>query len=132
MLVIGILGLLAAALAAWFAYPAWKAYRAKPDLRLVINQGPPTSALVMFRLQNEGDGAAADWIVTIETSRGRFIPMGSGDVQGWSDRQTPPGWTTTWLSGGPSDAIGPGLHREFPVAPSSGRMASASTTRNGQ
>jgi hypothetical protein len=62
--------------------------------------------------------AAADWIVTIESSRGRFIPMDKG-VEGWSDRQAPPGWTTRWLWGGPNDSIGPGLHREFPVAPSS-------------
>jgi hypothetical protein len=66
MLIIGVLGLIAAALAAWFAYSAWKAYRAKRICDSWSTKDRRRARWVMFRFQNDGDGAAAHWIVTID------------------------------------------------------------------
>jgi hypothetical protein len=117
MLVIGVLGLIAASLAAWFAYPAWKAYRAKPNLRLMILPGPRTSAQFYVRLVNEGDGAAVDWIAQIIMPRDRRFMPRDFPLDGWDDREVPAGWAGTWMSRGADDSIGPGLHREFLASP---------------
>jgi hypothetical protein len=110
--VLPLAGVIAASLAAVFAYPTLRQYRAKPDLRLVIEKGPATSAWVIVRLHNSGSGATSDWKVRMVTEQGQLRPK-DWEMVGWSARETPPGWTSTWLAGGPQDAIAARLHREF-------------------
>jgi hypothetical protein len=129
--VVLVLGAVAAILAAWFAYPTWKAYRAKPDLQLVVEPGPATSAQFFLKLDNsKGKAAAIDWKLTIETPHGgRIYSMDAfdrpHDVPGWSDRESVDGWTAIWMATGADDSIGPGLHRDM-LCTSGG----ASTTTN--
>ena len=70
MLAITIVGALAAIAAAWFAYPGWKASRAKPDLRLMVEPGPATSAQFYVKLQTAATGRPTDWKLTITMKRG--------------------------------------------------------------
>lgn len=117
--VVLVIGAVAAILAALFGYPPWKAYRAKPDLRLVVEPGPVTSAQFFLKLDNsKGKSAAIDWKLTILTPHGgRIYAQEAYDrmhgLPGWSDRETVEGWTATWMTTGADDSIGPGLHREM-------------------
>jgi hypothetical protein len=126
VLAVGVVAAVGGVLAAKYARPAWKASRAKPNLRIEIRQGP--GDWFDIRLTNAGEGPAHDWIVTLTIpvkpgGGGRLISAdevyrGGRYAQGWSDRMTSAGWTGTWQSTGASDAIGPGLHREQTFRPS--------------
>jgi hypothetical protein len=118
MLAITIVGALAAIAAAYFAYPSWKASRAKPDLRLIVERGPATSAQFYLKLQNDGDGPAADWKLAITMQRGSRLY--SVDLADWRDREVPDGWIATWMARGSDDSIGPGLYREGTMGPAQG------------
>jgi hypothetical protein len=117
MLAITIVAALAAIAAAFFAYPGWKASRLKPDLRLIVEPGPATSAFFYVKLQNEGTGRATDWIVVVTMKRGSRIYPRDVDFEGWSDREVPDGWVATWMTRGDDDSIGPGRHREVRMQP---------------
>jgi hypothetical protein len=117
LLVIAIVTMIAAIAAAYFGYPGWKASRAKPDLRLMVEAGPATSARFHIKLQNDGNGSATDWKLTITMPRGsRFSPVG-WNFPGWSDREARNGWIATWMAQGSDDSIGPGLHRDILMEP---------------
>jgi hypothetical protein len=120
LLVIAIVTMIAAIAAAYFGYPGWKASRAKPDLRLMVEAGPATSARFHIKLQNDGNGSATDWKLTITMPRGsRFSPVG-WNFPGWSDREARNGWIATWMAQGSDDSIGPGLHRDILMEPAGG------------
>jgi hypothetical protein len=120
MLAITIVGALAAIAAAWFAYPGWKASRAKPNLRLMVEPGPATSAEFYVVLQNDGDGPAEDWKLTITMEQGsRFLPTEPA-FNNWDDREAPDGWIATWMARGSDDSIGPRLHRDLMMWPANG------------
>jgi hypothetical protein len=114
-----------ATLAAVFGYPGWKASRMKPDLRLNVEAGPPTSAYFYLKLLNEGTASATDWIVTITMKRGgRFMPEDRNFV-GWNDREVADVWVATWMAQGSDDTIGLKLSREVLLAPTGGRSMQA-------
>jgi len=128
MLAITIVGALAAIAAAMFTYPSWKASLAKPELRLVVEAGPATSALFFMKLKNEGEGSGVDWIVEFKMKRGsRFIPNDLS-FRGWTDRETSDEWVATWMASGSDDSIGPGLHRSLLMTPASGSPVSIHAT----
>jgi len=120
-LVFIILTFIAAAAAAVFGYPTWKASRVKPDVRLIVQAGPPTSAMFYLVLSNEGEGAAADWKLTLTMPREsrRFGPadaLDPGGVPGWARGEIADSWVATWMSTGANDTIGSGLHRSMMIA----------------
>lgn len=115
LLVVGILTLIAATAAAVFGYPYWKAARAKPDLRLVIEAGPVTSAYFYIELHNDGPVPAEDWVLTITSPAGERITPRDHEAEGWSDRQTQAGWVSTWTSTSTDLAIGSKRRRELMV-----------------
>lgn len=119
-LAVGLVGAIAAIAAAVFAYPSWKASRAKPDLRLTVEPGPATSAPFYVRLHNDSDWPATDWIAVIAMKRGSRFGPHDHDFDGWTDREVPDGWVATWMARGSDDSIGPRLHRDVLVAPMGG------------
>jgi hypothetical protein len=121
MLAITIVGALAAIAAAYFAYPGWKASWARPDLRLIVEPGPATSAQFYIKLQNDGDGPAADWMLTTTMELGSRIYPVDFRFADWRHREIAPyGLIGTWMARGSDDSIGPGLHREVMMAPAAG------------
>ena len=130
MLVIGVLGLAAAALAAWFTFPAYREYRARPDLMLLTEPGgSSTSAAsrdVGFRLilHNAGKGNAVDWKVRIGPCGARGVHQirnanPAAGPQGWTTRGNGEAWRIEWGMAGSDDAIGPGLDRTVRVGTTS-------------
>jgi hypothetical protein len=113
-LVVGILALVAAALAAWFAYPAWRAARARPALRLstkLHSSSRPSgkrSVIMYLTVRNEGDAPAVGWrliLVSDEHRLGRFGES-AGNFSADSHHR---GAVLAWQARGTDDTIEPGL-----------------------
>jgi len=112
-----VLGFVAAALAALFAYPAWRDSRARPDLRLIaspinvldVENERGLSVSVAVTIENVGPGTATDWHLTLVSQGSRRIGVMPFDSSpAW--RVIDP-WEIEWSSSGADDTIGVGLSK---------------------
>jgi hypothetical protein len=112
-LVVGVLGLIAAGLAAWFAYPSWKASRAKAELhvaaRLHSHSRPSgqRSVSMYVTIRNDGDAPAIGWGVMLLHDRVKMGSFGSPPGR-FSSGDHHRGTVLAWAADGADDTIEPG------------------------
>jgi hypothetical protein len=107
--------LFAAVIAAWFAYPAYRDLRERPDLVLTVTvvnsstaNGQDGDVGLRLSLTNHGPGKAKDWRVAI-ASVGNLVklspirPSNPGDA---IEQATADGWRIDWQARDAADAIG--------------------------
>jgi hypothetical protein len=124
VLVVGILSLVAAAAAAVFAYPAWRAAHARPKLVLSAtrreqnNLGDGRRAVsIEVTISNAGNGDAIGWKVEIESRTPGTFTFENPRPDGIHAVAIEDGIRIEWQSTGADDAIGPDLSRRARIRP---------------